>query len=357
MASKVASPSCWSSSRSSSTPSRAPARSTATWSTTPGSSAPAAGRCTRDVVLPSRLTWILASLHVGFGFALIGAIVGEYTGADKGLGLLITHSQGTFDPAGIYAAMIIITVLALAAEGLLTLLERRLLRWRPAATTGCRPLTPPPAARRRTHPTRSHQPSKESHPMKHLRARLAAAAAVAALATGWPPARPTARPAPTSGGAAAGDAQGHDHGRRHGQGDLPAGHAHRAARLLQGRGRRREPADEPAGADAPRTCCRRPGRRASVGFYDHTIALQTQGKCVESVVQLRQGPRARSSVVAATEGTDHVPGRLHGQAARRHQPRLVDRLPHPVPRDQERRRPRDYTTVTARRRRRRSSPP
>jgi NitT/TauT family transport system permease protein len=85
----------------------------------------------RTIILPSATSWILASMHVAFGFALIGAIVGEYTGADKGLGLLINHAQGTFDSAGIYAGMIIITVMALLAEWLLTLLERRLLAWRP----------------------------------------------------------------------------------------------------------------------------------------------------------------------------------------------------------------------------------
>jgi len=85
----------------------------------------------RTVVLPSATTWILASLHTAFGFALIGAIVGEYTGADKGLGMLIAHSQGTFDSAGIYAAMIIMTVLALLAEMVLTAVERRLTKWQP----------------------------------------------------------------------------------------------------------------------------------------------------------------------------------------------------------------------------------
>ncbi|XVQ87292.1 ABC transporter permease [Microbispora siamensis] len=88
-----------------------------------------------SIVLPSATSWILASLHVAFGFALIGAIVGEYTGADKGLGLLINHAQGTFDAAGIYAGMIIITVVALLAEWLLTLLERRLLAWRPPSSS------------------------------------------------------------------------------------------------------------------------------------------------------------------------------------------------------------------------------
>ena len=85
------------------------------------------------IVVPSATSWILASLHSAFGYAIIGAIVGEYSGADKGLGLLINHSQGTFDSAGIYAGMIIITVLALLAEWLLTAVEGRLLRWRPPA--------------------------------------------------------------------------------------------------------------------------------------------------------------------------------------------------------------------------------
>jgi NitT/TauT family transport system permease protein len=87
------------------------------------------------IVVPSATSWILASLHSAFGFAIIGAVVGEYSGADKGLGLLINHAQGTFDSAGIYAGMIIITVIALLAEWLLTLLERRLLRWRPPASS------------------------------------------------------------------------------------------------------------------------------------------------------------------------------------------------------------------------------
>ena len=88
-----------------------------------------------SIVVPSATSWIFAALHAAFGFALIGAVVGEYAGADKGLGLLIANAQGTFDAPGIYAGMIIITVLALLAEWLLTMLENRLLRWRPPAQT------------------------------------------------------------------------------------------------------------------------------------------------------------------------------------------------------------------------------
>jgi NitT/TauT family transport system permease protein len=86
---------------------------------------------TRHVVLPSALTWIIASLHVAFGLAIIGAIVGEFLGAQKGLGLVIANSQNNFNPDGVFGAMLIIAVLALTAEGLIGLLERRLLSWRP----------------------------------------------------------------------------------------------------------------------------------------------------------------------------------------------------------------------------------
>jgi NitT/TauT family transport system permease protein len=87
---------------------------------------------TFQVVIPSATSWIFTSLHVSFGFALIGAIVGEYIGATKGLGLMVSTAQGTFNAAGVYAAMVILAVVALIAEGLLTFLEKRLFRWKPA---------------------------------------------------------------------------------------------------------------------------------------------------------------------------------------------------------------------------------
>jgi NitT/TauT family transport system permease protein len=89
----------------------------------------------RSIILPSATSWILASMHVAFGFALIGAVVGEFMGADKGMGLLIAHSQGNFDAAGIYAGMLIVTVVALVAEWLITKLETRLTGWRPQQTS------------------------------------------------------------------------------------------------------------------------------------------------------------------------------------------------------------------------------
>ncbi|MGO4728098.1 MULTISPECIES: ABC transporter permease [unclassified Inquilinus] len=87
---------------------------------------------TRSVVIPSAMSWILASLHVSFGFALVGAVVGEFLGARHGVGLLIATAQGAFNANGVFAAMIILAVLALGVEYLITIVENRLVKWRPA---------------------------------------------------------------------------------------------------------------------------------------------------------------------------------------------------------------------------------
>ena len=88
---------------------------------------------TTAVVIPSAMSWILASLHVSFGFALVGAVVGEFLGAKQGMGLLIATAQGAFNASGVFAAMILLAAVALVADFVLTRLEKRLLKWRPAA--------------------------------------------------------------------------------------------------------------------------------------------------------------------------------------------------------------------------------
>lgn len=87
------------------------------------------------VIMPSALSWIIASLHTSLGFALVGAIVGEYLGAKKGIGLMIATAQGTFNANGVYAAMLILAVVAVIAEALMTRLEDRFIRWRPNTVT------------------------------------------------------------------------------------------------------------------------------------------------------------------------------------------------------------------------------
>ena len=86
---------------------------------------------TTQVIIPSALTWIIASLHTSFSFALVGAVVGEFIGATAGIGLMIQSAGANFNANGVFAAMLILAVVALLSEALITALENRLIRWRP----------------------------------------------------------------------------------------------------------------------------------------------------------------------------------------------------------------------------------
>jgi NitT/TauT family transport system permease protein len=88
-------------------------------------------KVTREVIIPSAMSWIFASLHVSFSFAIIGAIVGEFVGARYGIGQLISIAKGTFDAAGMFAAIVLVMLVTLVAEYLMTLVENRLAKWRP----------------------------------------------------------------------------------------------------------------------------------------------------------------------------------------------------------------------------------
>jgi NitT/TauT family transport system permease protein len=88
----------------------------------------------RHVFLPSALTWIFSSLHISAGFAITGAVVGEYLGAAKGVGYVIAQSEGVFDTTGVFAGMIILMLVVLVID-LVNRLEARLLRWQDSART------------------------------------------------------------------------------------------------------------------------------------------------------------------------------------------------------------------------------
>jgi NitT/TauT family transport system permease protein len=89
----------------------------------------------RHVYWPSALSWVFSSLHTSVGFALVGAVVGEYLGSAAGLGYKIQQAEGVFDATGIYSGMLILTVVVIVVDHLVTLLERRLLVWRPEQRT------------------------------------------------------------------------------------------------------------------------------------------------------------------------------------------------------------------------------
>jgi NitT/TauT family transport system permease protein len=90
----------------------------------------------RHVYLPSALSWMFSSLHTSVGFAVVGAVVGEYLGSAAGLGYLIQQAEGVFDVAGVFAGMFVLSAFVILIDIAVTLVERRLLVWRPDAADG-----------------------------------------------------------------------------------------------------------------------------------------------------------------------------------------------------------------------------
>jgi len=88
---------------------------------------------TRHVYWPSALSWMFSSLHTAVGFAVVGAVVGEYLGSAAGLGYLIQQAEGVFDVAAVFAGMFVLSVFVILIDVVVTLVERRLLVWRPTA--------------------------------------------------------------------------------------------------------------------------------------------------------------------------------------------------------------------------------
>src|ERR1700757_2832499 len=85
----------------------------------------------RHVYWPSALSWMFSSLHTSVGFAVVGAVVGEYLGAAAGLGYLIQQAEGVFDVAGVFAGMFVLAAFVILIDAVVSVIETRLLVWRP----------------------------------------------------------------------------------------------------------------------------------------------------------------------------------------------------------------------------------
>ncbi|WP_454915692.1 ABC transporter permease [Xanthobacter sediminis] len=90
----------------------------------------------RHVFWPSALTWMFSSLHTAVGFALVGAVVGEYLGSAAGLGYRIHQAEGVFDTTGVFSGMLVLSIFVILIDTLVSAIEKRLLVWRPAPVGG-----------------------------------------------------------------------------------------------------------------------------------------------------------------------------------------------------------------------------
>jgi NitT/TauT family transport system permease protein len=92
-------------------------------------------RVFRLVRLMHATPYITDALKVAFPLALVGSIVGEFIGGNRGIGQLVLAAQFNLDTPLEFAALLSITVFTTAGTGLITLFERRFLKWRPSQRT------------------------------------------------------------------------------------------------------------------------------------------------------------------------------------------------------------------------------
>jgi len=86
--------------------------------------------------LPAALPVLVGGLKVGATLAVIGAVVGEFVAADRGLGYLLKQGQQVYDTPQVFVGIGALVVLAQALYGIVALVERGLIRWRVHSATG-----------------------------------------------------------------------------------------------------------------------------------------------------------------------------------------------------------------------------
>src|SRR6266487_2798123 len=84
---------------------------------------------TRTVVIPSTMAWVFASLSPAISFALIGVIVGEFIGAERGIGRLIIESEARAEASGMMVAVIVLMLVGVVLSAVIWQLQAYLLRW------------------------------------------------------------------------------------------------------------------------------------------------------------------------------------------------------------------------------------
>jgi NitT/TauT family transport system permease protein len=88
----------------------------------------------RRVVMPSSASWIFNGLKIAVPYSLIGAVVGELTASDRGIGFVLKRASGTFDTAGVFASLVILMVVATLLNLAVVKGERYVSRWNAAPT-------------------------------------------------------------------------------------------------------------------------------------------------------------------------------------------------------------------------------
>jgi NitT/TauT family transport system permease protein len=91
--------------------------------------------------LPNALPFVMAGLDVAMIFALIGAIVAEFVGAQRGLGMLIQSMNFNMDVSGQFSILIILSLVGLVLNRIIMLIRRRIMFWDPSEKNLIEPAT------------------------------------------------------------------------------------------------------------------------------------------------------------------------------------------------------------------------
>jgi NitT/TauT family transport system permease protein len=84
----------------------------------------------RKLIVPGALPWIFSTLRVNIGFALIGAVVGEYIASQAGLGHAVFVAGSLFDLNTVWLGIIILTLMATLLSWIVQLAENRIISWK-----------------------------------------------------------------------------------------------------------------------------------------------------------------------------------------------------------------------------------
>ncbi len=84
------------------------------------------------IAVPYSAVWVFTGIRIGLPYALIGAIVGEFVAADSGVGFRIKEATSFFNTASVFAGLLVLMGISLMLLGVLSLIERRVLRWQTA---------------------------------------------------------------------------------------------------------------------------------------------------------------------------------------------------------------------------------
>ncbi len=88
------------------------------------------------VIVPSATGYMLTGVHIAIPYALIGAVVAELIASNRGLGYLIDSSATSFNTAGVFAALLVLTIIGSLLNAVVNFIDRKTSRWKAGISMG-----------------------------------------------------------------------------------------------------------------------------------------------------------------------------------------------------------------------------